>query len=66
MDFEKIMVGISTEIEAALKAMDKAKNPEEKLTYSKIVKNLTESLEVFLNAANDMMLYNDDDDLTPF
>ena len=66
MDFENIMTGISKEIEAALKAMEKTKNPEEKLTYSKIVKNLCESLEVFLNMANDMMLYDDDDDLTPF
>jgi len=66
MDPEKIMTGISKELEAALKAMEKAKTPEEKLVYSKTVKNLCESLGVFLNLANDMMPYDDDDETIPF
>lgn len=66
MDPENIMTGISREIEVALKAMEKAKNPEEKLVYSKTVKNLCESLGVFLSLANDMMPYDEDDDSIPF
>ncbi len=65
MDTEKIMTGISTEIEAALKAMGKAKTPEEKLTYSKTVKNLCKSLGVFLDLMSDMMPYDDDESI-PF
>lgn len=66
MDPEKIMTGIAKEIEAALKAMEKAKTPEEKLVYSKTVKNLCESLGVFLNLANDMMPFDVDDESIPF
>ncbi|HMB15468.1 MAG TPA: hypothetical protein VKN62_04060 [Pelovirga sp.] len=66
MDPEKIMTGIAKEIEAALKAMEKAKTSDEKLVYSKTVKNLCESLGVFLNLANDMMPYDEDDDSIPF
>jgi hypothetical protein len=66
MDPEKIMTGISKEIYTALKEMEKAKTPEEKLTHSKTVKNLCESLGVFLNLISDMNLYDDDDDAIPF
>lgn len=38
MEPDKIMDGISQELVAALKSMAKAKNIEDKLTYSKIVK----------------------------
>ena len=62
MDPEKMMAGISNEVLSSLKDMGKAKTPEEKLTYSKTVKNLCESLEVFLNVMSDMDLYDDDDD----
>jgi hypothetical protein len=48
MDPEKIMSGISKEILSALKSMAKATTPEEKLKYSEIVKNLCDSLGVFL------------------
>lgn len=65
MDPEKIMDGISKEIEAALRAMAKAKTPEEKLTHSETVKNLCESLGVFLNLARDIAPYDDDDPI-PF
>ncbi len=55
MDPEKIMDGLAKELSAALKAMAKAKNVEEKLAYSQIVKNLCDSLGVFLELASEMM-----------
>jgi hypothetical protein len=66
MDPEKIMNGISKEIDAALKAMAKAKTPEEKLVYSETVKNLCESLGVFLNLMSNVMPYDDDGEPIPF
>ncbi len=65
MDPEKIMSGISTEIFDALKIMKKAKTPEEKLIYSETIKNLCDSLGVFLNYVSDMALYEDDEPI-PF
>jgi len=62
MDPEKIMNGISKEIFTALKAMAKAKTPEEKLTYSETVKNLCDSLGVFLDLLSNMEPYDDDED----
>ena len=62
MDPEKMMTGISNEVLTSLKSMGNAKTPEEKLTHSKTIKNLCESLEVFLNLMSDMDLYDDDDD----
>jgi len=61
MDPDKIMTGISEEIDAALKAMRKAKTPEEKLAHSQVVKNLCDSLGVFLNLMSHMVAYDDDD-----
>jgi hypothetical protein len=55
MDPEKIMDGLAKELMAALKEMGKAKSAEEKLRYSEIVKNLTDSLGVFLGLASEMM-----------
>jgi len=66
MDREKIMNGISNEILAALAAMAKANTPEEKLRYSEVVKNLCDSLSVFLNLIGDMAPYDDDDEPIPF
>lgn len=66
MDPEKIMNGISKEIFAALKAMEKAKTPEEKLTCSEIIKNLCDSLGVFLSLISDMAPYDDEDESIPF
>jgi hypothetical protein len=34
---------------------------DEKEAYSRIVKNLSESLGVFLDVANEMMMFNDED-----
>jgi hypothetical protein len=55
MDPEKIMDGLSKELGLALKAMAKAKTAEEKLAYSQIVKNLCDSLGVFLDLASQIM-----------
>lgn len=66
MDPEKIMDGISKEILAVLKAMAKANTPEEKLMYSEAVKNLCDSLEVFLDLMRELEPYDDDDEPIPF
>ena len=66
MDPEKIMNGISKEIFTALEAMEKAKIPEEKLMHSETVKNLCDSLGVFLNLISDMAPYEDDEEPLPF
>lgn len=63
MDTDKIMDGLSKELNSALKAMDKAKDANEKEVYSRIVKNLCESLGVFFNLASEMTLFDSDDDL---
>ncbi len=62
MDPEKIMDGISKELLTALKAMAKAKTPEEKLKYSEIVKNLCDSLGVFLGLISDMAPFDEFDE----
>ncbi len=49
MDPGKIMEGITKELDSVLKSMKKAKTPEEKLVHSKTIKNLCESLGVFLD-----------------
>ena len=64
MDPDKIMDGLSKELNFALKAMAKANDVNEKEAYSRIVKNLCESLGVFLDLASEMMSLNFDDDLT--
>ncbi len=63
MDPDKIMDGLSKELNSALKAMGKAKEASEKEVYSRIVKNLCESLGVFLNLASEMISFHSDDDL---
>jgi len=59
---DKIMDEISKELLATLKAMGKAKTPEEKKIYSETVSNLSDSLGVFLNVIGDMMGYEDYED----
>ncbi len=65
MDPEKMMNGISSEIMTSIKDMKKAKTSEEKLTHSTTIKNLCESLGVFLNLMSDMSPYDDDEDDGP-
>lgn len=62
MEPDQLMEGISKELAAALKAMAKAKTAEEKLLHSSVVKNLSESLGVFLQLMSDMAMFNDDDE----
>ena len=62
MDPEKIMGNLSKELTAAIKGMSKAKTVEEKVAYSQIVKNMSESLGVFLSLANDMMALDLDEE----
>ena len=63
MDPEKLMDDLSKELVAALKALSKAKTPEEKLQYSEIVKNLSESLGVFLGLISDMAPFGFDEEM---
>jgi hypothetical protein len=55
MEPQDIMDGLSKELGDALNAMAKTKSLDEKLTYSKIVKNLSESLGVFIDLASSVM-----------
>ncbi len=64
MDPDKIMNGLTKELNVALKEMSKAKDANQKEVHSRIVKNLCESLGVFLNFASEMMPLDYDDDLT--
>jgi hypothetical protein len=54
MDPEKIMGGLIAELDGALLAMSKAGSVEEKMQYSQIIKNLCDSLGVFLNLVSGM------------
>ena len=63
MDPDKVMDGLTKELNAALKAMAKAKDITEKEVYSRIVKNLCESLGVFFELASEMMPLDFEDDL---
>ena len=61
MEVDRVMDGLMKELGVAIKAMGKAKKMDEKEAYSRIVKNLSESLGVFLDMANEMMMFNDED-----
>lgn len=64
MATEEIMESMSTQLTEALKSLAKAKTVEESLAYSQIVKNLSESMGIFLNVAADGMMedYDFDED----
>jgi hypothetical protein len=62
MDPEKIIFGLSKELDSELKAMSKAKDVNEKEIHSRIVKNLCESLGVFFDLASEVMSFDFDDD----
>ena len=61
MDPEQILEGLSTELNITLKAMAKTKDVNEKEAYSRILKNLCESMGVFLKLASEMMQYDDEE-----
>ena len=62
MDPGKIMDSLTKELNGAIKALSKAKTIEEKVAYSQVVKNMSESLGVFLNLASDLMALDLDDE----
>jgi len=62
MEPDKLIDGISTELNTAFKAMAKAKTVEEKVLYSQIIKNLCQSLGVFIEAANEMIPFDFEED----
>ena len=62
MDIVKFMDDISKELTVALRSMSQAKDVIEKEAYSRIVKNLSESLEIFTNISREMLPYDFDDD----
>jgi len=62
MNPEILMENLMKELDHALKAMAKAKTVEEKEVYSRIVKNLSQSLGVFFTAASDMMMDSMEDE----
>lgn len=62
MNPEKIIDNLFNELDVAIKAISKAKTVEEKVAHSQIVKNLSDSLGVFLNLANTIL----DDDIDDF
>ncbi len=62
MDPEKMIDGVFKEINATLKLMGKAKTPEDKLTYSKALKNLCESLNSIISMITSTMPSFMDDD----
>jgi hypothetical protein len=61
VDPEKIMDNLFKELGAALKSLSSAKTVEEKVAYSQIIKNLSESLGVFLDLAGNMAEYDEDE-----
>ncbi len=62
MEPEKLMENLSNELAATLKALAKAKTAEEKVQLSIVVKNLSESLGIFLRMISDMMPFEDYED----
>ena len=60
MDTEKIMENLFKELGAALTAISTAKTVEEKVAHSQVIKNLSESLGIFLDLATTIM---EDDEL---
>jgi hypothetical protein len=61
MEIDKMMDGMAAELVASLKAMGKAKTVEEKLQYSQVVKNLSESFSAIITAAGDIIPFDEDE-----
>jgi hypothetical protein len=61
MDTEKIMENLFKELGVALKAISNAKTVEDKVAHSEIIKNLSESLGIFLDLATTIMEDDIDD-----
>nr|WP_320016073.1 hypothetical protein [uncultured Desulfobacter sp.] len=66
MDPDKIITGLTKELDAELKTMSKTKDIDAKEAHSRIIKNLCQSLGVFFDLMSEMMPYEPyepDDDL---
>ena len=61
-DPELLINGISREVLRALRDSENARAPEERLTCSKTVKNLCDSLGVFLELAANASLASEEDE----
>jgi len=61
MDPEQLMDSLSEELYSNIQEMKRADNIEEKLRYSKIVRNLSQSLGVFLQLVSNVMNADFDD-----
>jgi hypothetical protein len=55
MEPDKIMENLFKELGVALKALSNAKTVEEKVSHSQVIKNLSESLGIFLELANPIL-----------
>ncbi len=55
MDPEALMNSLSEELEKSIEDMRQARTVEERLRHSEIVKNLSESMGVFLKLISDVM-----------
>ncbi|MCU7837608.1 MAG: hypothetical protein KZQ83_20505 [gamma proteobacterium symbiont of Taylorina sp.] len=62
MDSGNLIDGISKEIKMTLESMEKVKTPEERLMHSETLKNLCQSLDVFLNLLNNVDNFDYDED----
>ena len=62
MEPERILNGLSDELQRAIKQLSEAKTLEEKVALSGVVKNLSESLGVFLNLATDITGFEEFED----
>ncbi|HHD56643.1 MAG TPA: hypothetical protein ENK89_03055 [Desulfobulbaceae bacterium] len=61
MDPEKLMNSLSEELYSNIQEMKREDDVEEKLRYSEIVRNLSQSLGVFLRLISDVMDADFDD-----
>jgi hypothetical protein len=61
MDPEALMNSLSEELEKSIEDMRQARTVEERLRHSEIVKNLSESMGVFLKLISDVMSADFDD-----
>ncbi len=68
MELERIIVDISEELKNSLRSLAEAKSVEEKVAYSEVIRNMSESLGVFFGLASEMMsmdLELEDEEDTP-
>ena len=62
MDIMTVMDDITKELTSALKSISQAKDATEKEVYSRIVKNLCDSLDIITSMSREMIPYDFEDD----